>query len=40
MCLSANDMNHAFAFPVEAGPHFTILEGMEGWVDLAEWLHT
>jgi len=28
--LSTNDMNHAYAFPAEAGPHFTDLGGMEG----------
>jgi len=32
--LFANGMNHAFAFPAEAGPHFTDPGGMEGWVDL------
>jgi len=25
-----NSMNHAFAFPTEAGPHFTDPGGMEG----------
>jgi len=28
--LSVNSMNHAFASPAEAGPHFTDLKGMEG----------
>jgi len=32
--LSANKMNHVFAFPAEVGPHVTNSEGMEGWVDL------
>jgi len=32
-------MNHAFALPAEAGPHFTDPGGMEGWVDLVGWLH-
>jgi len=27
-------MNHAFAFPVEDGPHFTDPEGMDDGVDL------
>jgi len=27
--LAANGVNHAFAFPAEAGPHFTDPEGME-----------
>jgi len=26
-----------FAFPAEAGPHFTDPGGMEGWVDLADY---
>jgi len=34
--LSANGMSHAFAFPAEAGPHFTDPGGMEGWVDLVD----
>jgi len=38
--LSANGMNHAFAFTAEAGPHFTDPGGMEGWVDLVGWLRT
>jgi len=28
--LSANGMNHAFASPAKAGPHFTSPEAMEG----------
>jgi len=28
--LFANGMNHASAFPAEAGPHFTNPRGMEG----------
>jgi len=28
--LSANGINHAFAFPAEAGPYFTDPGGMEG----------
>jgi len=40
MRLSANCMDHAFAFPSEAGPHFTSSGGMEGWVDPVGWLHT
>jgi len=28
--LSANGMNHGFAFPAKAGPHFTDPGGMEG----------
>jgi len=31
--LSANEMNHAFAFPSEAGPHFAD-------PDRVGWLHT
>jgi len=30
MHLSAYGMNHAFAFPAKAGPHFTDPGGMEG----------
>jgi len=30
MRLSVNSMNHAFAFPSEAGTHFTDPGGMEG----------
>jgi len=38
--LSANGMNHAFAFPAEAGLHFTNPGRMEVWVELVVWLHT
>jgi len=38
--LSANGMNHAFAYSTDADPHFTDPEGMEGWVGLASSLHT
>jgi len=30
MRLSANGMNHAFAFPAKAGPYFTDHRGMKG----------
>jgi len=33
--LCVNGMNHAFAFPVEAGHYFTDAGGTEGGVDLA-----
>jgi len=38
--LSANEMNHAFAFPAKAGSHFTSPRGMNGHVGLLGWLHT
>jgi len=34
-CLSANDVNRAFAFPAEAGPHFT-----DHRLPPVGWLHT
>jgi len=34
------EMNHAFAFAVEAGPHFTDHGWMEGGFDLVGWLYT
>jgi len=35
-----NSVNHASAFPAEAGPHFTDPGEMEGRVDVVRWLHT
>jgi len=35
---TATCMNHASAFPAEAGPRFTDPGGIEGWVDLVGWL--
>jgi len=29
-----------FAFPAEAGPHFTDAGGMKGRLDLVGWLHS
>jgi len=34
MRLSTNGMNHAFAFPAEAGTPFTDPRKMEDWIDL------
>jgi len=38
MCLFANDMNHAFAFPAKAGPHST--DPRDGRLSQPSWLVT
>jgi len=37
--LCANGINHAFAFPAEAGPHSTESGGIKGWAGLSSLLY-